>query len=99
MGGVVEVMLPEGVEPSGGDREALAAMLRALVGLRYEQGGRWEEVKRHLEGDGWSVRCCLSWHVEARRGRELEEACGATREEAFARLDHATRAASVEGCP
>ena len=95
----IEVPLPEHVEPTSEDAEVLAAAFRALVHLRYESGGEWQQVRRRLESEGWSVGCGLTWHVEARRGRELEEACGATRDEAFRRLDHATRATTSAGCP
>ena len=96
---VLEVPLPENAQPSLDDIELLRTAFQAIVGLHYPGGQEWQQVLRHLEGDGWSVRCGLVWHVEARRGRELEEACGKTRDEAFARIDQTTRAASLEGCP
>lgn len=96
---ILEVPLPETARPAPDDVELLQAAFQAIVGLRYPGGDAWKRVQRRLESEGWSVRCGLTWHVEARRGRELEEACGATRDEAFARVDQTTRVAAMEGCP
>jgi hypothetical protein len=96
---VIEVPLPANVRPTQEDVELLRVTFQAIAGMRYESGREWENVLRHLESEGWTVRCGLNWHVEARRGRELEEACGTTRDEAFTRLNQITRVESVEGCP
>jgi hypothetical protein len=79
--------------------ELLGTAFQAIVDLHYPGGHEWQAVLRRLESEGWSVRCGLMWHVEARRGRELEEACGKTRNDAFARINQTTRVASLEGCP
>ena len=96
---VIEVALPEQAEPTPEDLELIQAAFQAIVGLHYPGGDEWRTVLRRLEAEGWSVRCGLQWHVEARRDRELEEACGKTRDEAFARLNQTTRVATLEGCP
>ena len=83
---VVEVPLPEGVEPSEDQLELLKASLQAIVSLRYEDGGRREALRRRLEADGWTVRMTLAWCVEARRGRDRERGLGRTRDEAFEEL-------------
>jgi hypothetical protein len=96
---VIEVPLPEGAQPTPEDMELLQAAFRAIVDLRYPGRRHWEAVRDGLEREGWSVRCTLAWHVESRRGREMEEACGKTRDEAFDRISQTTRVASLEGCP
>jgi len=96
---VLEVLLPENARPNSDDMELLRTALQAIVDVHYPGGQEWQRVLRGLESDGWSVRCGLVWHVEARRGRELEEACGKTRDDAFARIGQTTRAATLEGCP
>jgi hypothetical protein len=96
---VLEVPLPENAQPSLNDMELLQTAFQAIVGLQYPGDQKWQAVLRRLEREGWSVRCGLMWHVEARRGRELEEACGKTRDDAYTRIDQTTRAASLEGCP
>ena len=96
---VLEVPLPETAPPAPDDVELLKTAFQAIVGLRFAGDESWRRVQSRLESEGWTVRCGLTWHVEARRGRELEEACGATRDEAFARVDQTTRGAAVEGCP
>ena len=96
---VIEVPLPENAQPTPEDMELLQAAFQAIVGLHYPGGREWEAVRDCLQRQGWSVRCSLVWHVETRRGRELEEAYGKTRDEAFARINQTTRVASLEGCP
>ena len=45
-----------------------------------------ERIERDLRSRGWEVSSHLVWVAVARRGAELEEAEGQTREEALARL-------------
>jgi hypothetical protein len=96
---VLEIRLPEGARPAPDDIERLRVALQAIVNLHDPGGVEWQTVLHRLESEGWAVRCELMWHVEARRGREREEACGKTRDDAFARVDQTTRAPSLEGCP
>ncbi len=82
----IEVPLPEGAEPSPSERDALEALLRAMVDLSHPDAGAWRATARRLEADGWQLRCRLGWIAEARRGRESEQAVGRSRDEAFEEL-------------
>jgi len=93
---VIEVPLPEGEEPTPEDLEQLERTLRAVVELRYERR-HWEQAARRLESGGWEVRCRRGWIAEARRGREFEQAFGATRRQAFAELTTLTEMDAVAG--
>jgi hypothetical protein len=96
---VIEIPLPDDSRATVEDVELLESAFQALVSLRFGGGHEWESMQRCLESRGWSVSCGLRWHVEARRGREVEEACGKTRDDAFRRLYQTAHVASVEGCP
>jgi hypothetical protein len=39
-----------------------------------------------LEEEGWTLHTRVGWIVEARRGRDFEQAAALTRDEAFAEL-------------
>lgn len=93
---VIEVPLPEGVEPTSDERRRLEAMFRAILELRYE-GSDGQTVVRRLEEAGWSVRWELGWIAEARRGREFERASGRTRGEALAELETLAKLDMVSG--
>jgi hypothetical protein len=80
----IEVALPEGVSASPEEIEALRSIFRVIAAQRFEERGDWPATRHALERDGWSVKWSLQWHVEARRGRELEESCAHTLGEAFA---------------
>jgi hypothetical protein len=96
----IEVPLPEGTQATPEDIEVLSGLFRVMTALRFEAGGDWPRVRRALERGGWGVRFGLQWHVEARRGRVLEEACGRTLDEAFASVwQVAGREESLEGTP
>lgn len=95
----IEIQLPEHLDPETEDIDLLRATLQALVGVRYEQNREWKQALAHLRSAGWQVEWSLQWHVMARRGREMEEACGVTRDQAFLKLDHMVRAESFEGTP
>jgi hypothetical protein len=84
---VLEVPLPEGVEPGPQELELLQAALAMFVALRFERSRAWEAVRARLEAAGWRVAASLAWCAEARRGRDREQALGATRDEAYAALD------------
>jgi hypothetical protein len=92
----IEVPLPEGADPTAEDLELLQRTLQAVVELRYERRD-WEPAARRLESDGWEVRCRLGWIAEARRGREFEQAFGATRGQAFAELTTLTEMDALAG--
>ena len=80
---VLEVPLPEGLQPKGDDVELLKAVFQALAALRVQQGRDWLARVRELERDGWTVRWGLTWRAEAKRGEEYEEATGITLDEAL----------------
>ncbi len=95
---VIEVPLPEPCELTSEDLEAVRAAVRVLVDVPINRVRGWEEKLELLRAEGWTVRRELVWHVEARRGKDFEEACGRTRKEAYAALFDATRMDVVEGC-
>jgi len=80
---ILEVPIPEGVDPKGDDLELLKAVFQALTALRVSQGRDWLAKVNELERDGWTVRWGLTWRAEAKRGEEYEEATGATLDEAL----------------
>jgi hypothetical protein len=95
----IEVPLPEGAQPTAKDVEVLTSLFMAVASLRLP-GGEWEKIRNRLEAAGWDVRWSLQWHVEARRGRELEQVCGRTMDQAFAELWQFTgQEVPVEGTP
>jgi hypothetical protein len=100
MGRTIEVPLPPGAAADPNDLEALRSLLAAVASVRIDAGGEWESVRRQLEASGWKVRWGLAWHVEARRGHELEQACGHTLDEAFGQVWQVARQdPDVEGTP
>jgi hypothetical protein len=82
---VIEVPLPEGMQPAPEELESLGTLLRAVVEL-HAGGHGWEAVARRLEEEGWTLHTRVGWIVEARRGRDFEQAAALTRDEAFAEL-------------
>lgn len=82
---VIEVPLPEGMKPGPDELESLGTLLRAVVELH---GGShaWEAVARRLHEEGWTVHTRVGWIVEARRGRDFEQAAALTRDAAFSEL-------------
>jgi hypothetical protein len=95
----IRIPLPEGVDLTPTEQDELLAIFQALAGVRLERTQRWKTVLEHLRTAGWEVEHGLQWHVVARRGREVEEACGPTRNEAFDKLDRVTRAERLSGTP
>jgi hypothetical protein len=88
---VLEIPLPEGVEPRPQDVELLTATLRLLVALRHDRVPSWEERRGELEARGWKVDVKLGWQAEARRGHDCERAFGLNRDEALEELFQLTR--------
>lgn len=65
---------------------------------RTAEGRRtWDEVERELIARGWTVRAQLMWVAEARRGREIEQAVGTTREDAYDQLEQLTKVDELTG--
>ncbi len=95
----IEVPLPTGVDPTRLDVELLKAAFSAIVTLRYEASREWEAALHQLEGDGWSVHWGLTWHAEARKGDDYEQASGRTLDETFAELAQLARLDMVGHCP
>ncbi len=67
--------------------------------MTTKQAAKWERVKERLEDEGWTVSCTKVWLAEARRGGHIEQATGATRDEAFHQLCQMTLQDTVNGCP
>lgn len=86
----IQVRLPETVQPTREDLEALEATFEAIVALRFEEGRGWQAVKRALVAHGWEVRTRLMWVAEARRGRDSEQGVGRTKDEAYRHLQEFT---------
>lgn len=88
---VIEVPLPEGVEPTTDEKDLLEGAFRVLLSLRYGACPEGEATVRQLEERGWTVRVWPGWTVEARRAGEVEKASGRTRCEALAELESLAR--------
>lgn len=80
---ILEVPIPEGLDPKGDDLELLKAVFQALTALRVSQGRDWLAKVHDLEKDGWAVRWGLTWRAEVKRGEDYEEVTGATLDEAL----------------
>ncbi len=80
---ILEVPIPDGVDPKGDDLELLKAVFQALTALRVSQGRDWLAKVKSLEGDGWTVRWGLVWQAEVKRGEEYEAATATTLDEAL----------------
>ncbi len=95
----IQVPLPEHAEPTREEIALLQSALEAIVDLCFRGTRAWEADAQALEQDGWSVRARLMWMADARKGAEYEEACGRTREEAFAKLREFARVDHMAGVP
>jgi len=95
----VQVPLPEHADPTREEIALLESAFQAIVGLCYRGARAWEADARALEQDGWTVRARLMWVADARKGPEYEEACGRTRDEAFAKLREFARVDHTAGVP
>ncbi len=93
----IEVRLPVQVEPTPEDLELLDATFHAIVELRYQGGHTWDAVERELAARGWRTQSHLMWVAEARRGREVEQAVGRTKDEAYDQLQHLTTLDELPG--
>jgi hypothetical protein len=80
---ILEVPIPDGVDPKRDDLELLRAFFQAVTALRVSQGRDWLAKVSELEADGWMVRWGLVWQAEVKRGEEYEQATGATLDEAL----------------
>jgi hypothetical protein len=96
---ILEVPLPDGINPTGIDLELLKATFQAIASLRCECDCNWKEITEHLETEGWKVHWGLTWVAEAHRGEDYEEARGRTMDEALTQLHQATHLATAGGCP
>jgi hypothetical protein len=86
----LEVQLPVQAEPTPEDLELLNATFHAIVELRFQGGHTWDAVEHELATRGWQVQSHLMWVAEARRGREVEQAVGRTKDEAYDQLRQLT---------
>ena len=90
---ILEVPIPDGIDPKRDDLELLKAFFQAVTALRVSQGRDWLAKVSALEADGWTVRWGLVWRAEVKRGEEYENATGATLDEA---LDAVAQMAAAE---
>lgn len=95
----IEVTLPDTVQPTTEDLEALEATFEAIVALRFDEGQGWRVIEQALTAHGWDVRTRLMWVAEARRGRESEQGVGRTREEAYRHLQEFTNVDELSPTP
>lgn len=93
----IQVRLPANAPATPEDVELLEATFHAIVTLRFQGGHAWEQVERALVTRGWDVRSRLMWVAEARRGREVEQTVGTTKDEAYEQLQQITRLDEVSG--
>ena len=80
---IIEVPIPEGIDPKRDDLELLKAFFQAVTALRVSQGRDWLAKVSELEADGWTVRWGLVWQAQVKRGEEYEESTGTTLDEAL----------------
>jgi len=67
--------------------------------MTTKAAAKWEQVAERLEEDGWTVKVGKVWLAEARKEGHIEQATGATRDEAFAQLCQLTLQDECNGCP
>jgi hypothetical protein len=67
--------------------------------MTTKTAAKWELVQERLIREGWKVSCSRVYLAEARREGHIEQATGATEDEAFAQLCQMTLQDSCEGCP
>ena len=67
--------------------------------METKAAAKWEQVRDRLEQEGWQVKCTRVYLAEARRAGHIEQATGATEDEAFGQLCQMTLQDSVDGCP
>lgn len=96
---VIEVHLPDGVEPTAEEIDLLRGIFDAIVTLRFRLGEPGEDAERVLTAEGWHVRTALAWSAEATRGNEREQTSGGTRAEALRHLLQLVRADQVVSAP
>lgn len=60
---------------------------------------RWQRIERELASRGWQVESKTMWVADARRGRDIERAVGATRDEACEQLLELTKLDELMGVP
>jgi len=95
----IEIRLPEDREFSEADRAILSRACEALAGLTCRPQGEPAAQVRAMTAQGWRVRYGLTWHAQASRDHEYEEACGETPAEALCKLCQLLGLHSIEGCP
>ncbi|MBI5836718.1 MAG: hypothetical protein HZB25_05705 [Candidatus Eisenbacteria bacterium] len=95
---VIELSIPGKIAVPTDELEHLRSAFASLLELHYGSRADWRETAIKLEIEGWDVQCSLTWHVEARRKHDFEEACGATRAEAYRNVFDLTRMDVTEGC-
>jgi hypothetical protein len=93
----IEVRLPAQADPTPEDLELLDATFHAILDLRFHEGHRWNALARELASRGWRVDGRLMWVAEARRGREVEQAVGRTKDEAYEQLQQMTKLDELPG--
>jgi hypothetical protein len=87
----IEVRLPAQADPTPEDLELLDATFHAILDLRFHEGHHWSALERELASRGW--------RVEGRRGREVEQAVGRTKDEAYEQVQQMTKLDELPGVP
>jgi hypothetical protein len=95
----IEVRLPAQADPTPEDLELLDATFHAILDLRFHEGHHWSALERELASRGWRVEGRLMWVAEARRGREVEQAVGRTKDEAYEQVQQMTKLDELPGVP
>jgi hypothetical protein len=95
----IEIMLPEGSQPSDSDIALLKAACESVATICLDSRREWFERLRQLESEEWRVNWALQWAVEATKGRCSESVTAPTIDQAFHQLSDLARLHTIEGCP
>jgi hypothetical protein len=91
--------LPEDFEIDAKDLEVMRRTFMSIVTLANRCGDGASRPCDMLIDAGWDVDWSLVWVARAHRGKDFEEATGATRREAMHGLYEAVRLHESQGCP
>lgn len=95
----ISIDLPDDFEIEADDLEVLRRTFQSIIALANRCGDTSHRPCANMIEAGWDVNWSLQWVARAHRGKDFEEATGATRREAMNRLREATRLYQSDGCP